>query len=205
MHELILSLINQYGYIGILLLIAIENVFPPIPSEVILTFSGFMAKEAELNILLIIIFSTLGSIIGAIILYFVGYLLNTQIFNKIIDTKLGKILHLKKDNINKSIEIFKTKGYKSVFFARLAPIIRSLISIPAGMCKMNFSLFLILTTLGSFIWNTILILLGNMVGENYLFVSEIISKYYKLLILIAIVIYIAIKWAKRNKIITIKH
>lgn len=190
MYETIINIISNFGYIGILLLIAIENIFPPIPSEVILTFSGFIAKDAKLNIFLIILFSTLGSIIGAIILYLLGYILNNTFFQKLIDTKLGELLHLNKDDINKSIALFKEKGYKSVFFSRLVPIIRSLISIPAGMAKMNFNIFLILTAIGSLIWNTLLIFIGFLVGKNYLIVAAFISKYYKLLFLIIILIYI---------------
>ena len=196
MNVTIINIINKFGYIGILLLIAIENIFPPIPSEIILTFSGFIAKSAELNLFLIIIYSTIGSVIGAIILYFFGVLL--------INSKVSKILHLKKDNINNSIETFKQKGYKSVFFCRLVPILRSLISIPAGLSKMNFPIFIALTTIGSFIWNTILILLGNMVGENYYLVADFVSSYYKIIILIVIIIYIIIKYLKSKKIITIK-
>lgn len=205
MYETIISIIADFGYIGILLLIAIENIFPPIPSEVILTFSGFVAKDANLNIFLIIMFATLGSIIGAIVLYLLGYILNNAFFQKLIDTKLGKILHLNKEDINKSINLFKEKGYKTVFYSRLVPIVRSLISIPAGMSKMNFNKFLILTTLGSIIWNTILIFIGVLVGKNYLIVATFISKYYKLLFIIIILIYLSRKYFKRNKIITIKN
>ncbi len=196
LNTAILSIINKFGYIGILLLIAIENIFPPIPSEVILTFSGFIAPSAELNLSLIIIFSTLGSVIGAIILYFIGYLL--------INSKVSKLLHFKKENITSSITTFKEKGYKSVFFCRLIPILRSLISIPAGISKMNFFVFLTLTTIGSLIWNTILILLGNMVGENYYLVADFISNYYKVIIFLFLIIFFFIKYKKSKKIITIK-
>lgn len=204
MYETIISMISDFGYIGILLLIAIENIFPPIPSEVILTFSGFVAKDANLNIILIIVFATFGSVIGAIILYLLGYILNKSFFQKLIDTRLGKILHLNKDDINKSIVLFKEKGYKSVFYSRLVPIIRSLISIPAGMSKMEFSKFILFTTIGSTIWNSILILIGVLVGKNYLIVATFISKYYKLLFIFIIIIYLLRKRLKRNKITTIK-
>lgn len=204
MQTLVIEFISKYSYFGILLLIALENIFPPIPSEIILTFSGFMAEKAELNLVLMIIFATLGSLIGAIVLYFLGYLLNTSIFNKIIDTKIGKLLHLKRDKIESSIEVFNKNGKYSVFFSRLVPIIRSLISIPAGIAKMNFSLFIILTTLGSLIWNSILILLGNMVGENFELVTNTISKYYKSFIIIFLVLFFLYKKVKGNKIITFK-
>ncbi len=193
-NTFILNTINKFGYFGIFLLITIENLFPPIPSEIILTFSGFIAKEAHLNLFLIIIASTLGSVIGAIILYYLGYFLNDKIIN---------ILKLNKNNTSKTMNEFNKSGKKSVFFGRLAPIIRSLISIPAGIAKMNIVEFTILTTLGSLIWNTILILLGNMIGENYIIVSEIIKDYYKPLIVILIIIYIIRKIINKNKIVTI--
>ena len=193
-NTFILKTINKFGYFGIFLLITIENLFPPIPSEIILTFSGFIAKEAHLNLFLIIIASTLGSVIGAIILYYLGYFLNDKIIS---------ILKLNKNNTSKTMNEFNKSGKKSVFFGRLAPIIRSLISIPAGIAKMNIVEFTILTTLGSLIWNTILILLGNMIGENYIIVSEIIKDYYKPLIVIFIIIYVIKKIINKNKIVTI--
>ena len=193
-NNFILGIINKFGYFGIFFLITIENLFPPIPSEIILTFSGFIAKQADLSIFLIIIASTLGSLIGAIILYYLGYFLNDRIIN---------ILRLNKENTNKSIEEFKENGKKSVFIGRLAPIIRSLISIPAGIAKMNIIEFIILTTLGSLIWNTILILLGNMIGENYIIVSKVISAYYKPIIFILIIFFIIKRIIKRNKIVAI--
>ncbi len=193
-NTFILNTINKFGYFGIFLLITIENLFPPIPSEIILTFSGFIAKEAHLNLFLIIMSSTLGSVVGAIILYYLGYFLNDKIIN---------ILKLNKNNTSKTMNEFNKSGKKSVFFGRLAPIIRSLISIPAGIAKMNIVEFTILTTLGSLIWNTILILLGNMIGENYIIVSEIIKDYYKPLIVILIIIYIIRKIINKNKIVTI--
>lgn len=193
-NTFILNTINKFGYFGIFLLITIENLFPPIPSEIILTFSGFIAKEAHLNLFLIIMSSTLGSVVGAIILYYLGYFLNDKIIS---------ILKLNKNNTSKTMNEFNKSGKKSVFFGRLAPIIRSLISIPAGIAKMNIVEFTILTTLGSLIWNTILILLGNMIGENYIIVSEIIKDYYKPLIVILIIIYIIRKIINKNKIVTI--
>lgn len=193
-NAFLLTTINKFGYFGIFFLIMIENLFPPIPSEVILTFSGFVAKQANLSLILIILFSTLGSVIGAIILYYLGYFLNDRIVN---------LLRLNKNNTNKTMEEFNKSGKKSVFLGRLAPIIRSLISIPAGIAKMNIIEFTVLTILGSLIWNTILIILGNIIGENYIIVSQVISKYYKPIIIILIIIYIIKRKINKNKIVTI--
>ena len=167
MEEFILSMMNQFGYIGVFLLIAIENIFPPIPSEVILLFGGFMTTYSELNIVLMIIFATLGSLIGAIVLYYIGKILNKERLKKIIDGKIGKILRLKNSDIDKADEWFDKKGNKTVFFCRFIPIVRSLISIPAGMSEMPLGKFFLYTTTGSLIWNTVLIIIGAIVGEKW--------------------------------------
>ena len=202
MNNYVISVMNKYGYLGILFLITIENIFPPIPSEVILTLGGFMTKQdgVSLNIFGVIIFSTLGSVIGAIILYFFGFIFNRDRLKRIINSKLGKILHLKLDDVEKSDNTFNKNGNLTVLYSRFIPIIRSLISIPAGMNKMNFMLFLIYTTIGSIIWNTVLVTLGALVGENYMLVAGIFSKYSKIILfgLIILVIYKIIMLFKKR-------
>ena len=139
------TIIVKYGYLGIFLLIAIENIFPPIPSEVILTFSGFICRYSDLSILSVIIFSTLGSIFGAILLYFLGFFLNKKKIITIARSKIGHFLKLKEDKILNSIDVFNEEGGKSIFICRFIPILRSLISIPAGISRYNFTVFLFLT------------------------------------------------------------
>ena len=189
MNSFIISIMNKYGYFGIVFLIAVENIFPPIPSEVILTLGGFMTSQKGINMNLfgVIFYSTIGSLIGAIILYYVGYLLNKDRLLKICDSKIGKILHLKKEDIIKSTDNFERNGNLTVFYSRFIPIVRSLISIPAGINKMKFGLFIIYTTIGSFIWNTVLCSLGKLVGENYMVVANIFSKYSKFILILLIV------------------
>lgn len=205
MEELILSIMNQFGYIGVLLLIAIENVFPPIPSEVILLFGGFMTTYTELNVIGMIIFSTLGSLIGAIVLYYVGKILNKERLKKIVSGKVGKILRLKNEDIEKADHWFDTKGNKTVFFCRFIPIVRSLISIPAGMSEMPMLKFLIYTTFGSLIWNTVLVVIGNRVGENWTSILDILDKYSHIVLVLLIIIAIVCiylfysKKLKKNK------
>lgn len=205
MEEMILSIMNQFGYIGVLLLIAIENVFPPIPSEVILLFGGFMTTYTELNVIGMIIFSTLGSLIGAIVLYYIGKILNKERLKKIVSGKVGKILRLKNEDIEKADHWFDTKGNKTVFFCRFIPIVRSLISIPAGMSEMPMLKFLIYTTLGSLIWNTVLVVIGNRVGENWTSILDILDKYSHIVLVLLIIIAIVCiylfysKKLKKNK------
>ena len=202
MQEIIISIMNKFGYFGVFLLIALENVFPPIPSEVILTFGGFMTIHSELNIILVIISSTLGSLIGALVLYFIGKILNKDRLKKIVSGKIGSILRLKPKDIEKADVWFDKKGNKSVFFCRFIPIIRSLISIPAGMSEMPMDKFIIYTTSGSFIWNSILIVLGSKVGENWTEIVSLINTYSKvvlIIIIIFLIVFIIIFYNKKYK------
>ncbi len=190
MEEFILSMMNQFGYIGVFLLIAIENIFPPIPSEVILLFGGFMTTYSELNIILMIIFATLGSLLGAIVLYYIGKILNKERLKKIVSGKIGKVLRLKNSDIDKADEWFDTKGNKTVFFCRFIPIVRSLISIPAGMSEMPLGKFFLYTTIGSLIWNTVLIVIGSIVGENWQSILNIFDTYSNIVLVLLVIIFI---------------
>lgn len=190
MQEFIINLMNQFGYIGIFLLIAIENIFPPIPSEVILTFGGYMTTYSNLNVPLVILSATLGSLLGAIVLYEIGKILNKERLMKIVSGKVGKILHLKKEDIESADKWFDTKGEKCVFFCRFIPIVRSLISIPAGMSEMNIPKFLIYTTIGSLIWNSVLVVVGSIVGENWENIVNIFDTYSTITLILLIIIFI---------------
>lgn len=190
MQEVIISIMNQFGYLGILLLIMIENVFPPIPSEIILCFGGFMTTSTKLTIVGVIISATIGSVLGAIILYFIGKILNKERLIKIVSGKVGKILRLKEKDIEMADKWFDTKGAKTVFICRFIPIVRSLISIPAGMSEMPFPKFLVLTTLGTVIWNTVLTILGSIMGENWSKIVEIIDKYANITLIILVIVFV---------------
>ncbi|MFR1755884.1 DedA family protein [Thomasclavelia spiroformis] len=202
MQEIILNIMNQFGYLGIFLLIAIENIFPPIPSEVILLFGGFMTTYTKLNILGIVIASLLGSLSGAIMLYYIGKIFNKNRLKKIISGKVGKILRLKNSDIDKADKWFDTKGQKTVFFCRFIPLIRSLISIPAGMSEMHMSKFLVYTTIGSLIWNTVLIVIGSIVGNNWTSILSVLDTYSKIVVIvmaIVVILFIVIFYKKRLK------
>ncbi|WP_055107815.1 DedA family protein [Paenibacillus ihumii] len=176
MENWITEFMEQFGYIGIFLLIALENVFPPIPSEVILTFGGFMTTYSSLTMIGVIIAATLGSVFGAVILYGAGYILNVDRLEAIIDN-WGKYLRLKKEDVRKADAWFDKYGYWTVLFCRMIPLIRSLISIPAGMAKMKFGLFLLFTTIGTLIWNIILVSVGAAVGSSWEKIVEFMDVY----------------------------
>lgn len=190
MQEFIISLMGQFGYFGVFFLIALENVFPPIPSEVILLFGGFMTTYTSLNIALMVVAATLGSLLGAIVLYYIGKILNKERLKKIVSGKVGKVLRLKEKDIDMADHWFDTKGNKTVFFCRFIPIVRSLISIPAGMSEMPMAKFLLYTTVGSAIWNTVLIVIGNRVGENWESILGVFDQYSHIVLILLILIFI---------------
>lgn len=166
MHEWITNFMNQFGYLGITLLIAIENIFPPIPSELILTFGGFMTTYTGMNIWFVALFATVGSVSGAIVLYSIGKVATVGKMEWIIG-KWGRVLGLKKEDVKRAEKWFIRRGTSTVFFCRFIPIIRSLISIPAGMAHMHKGKFLLYTTFGTAIWNIILICLGAFAGAGW--------------------------------------
>jgi membrane protein DedA with SNARE-associated domain len=166
MENWITEFMSEFGYIGVLLLIMLENIFPPIPSEVILTFGGFMTTFSDMTQTGVIIAATIGSVIGAMILYSIGLLIDVSRLEKIVD-RWGHFLRLTRKDIHKADAWFDKYGPWTVFFCRLVPLIRSLISVPAGMSNMNFPLFILLTTLGSLLWNGILVSLGVALGDNW--------------------------------------
>lgn len=183
MDSIVIEAINKCGYLGIVFLINIENIFPPIPSEVILTFGGFATTITDITVIGAIIASTIGSVLGAILLYWVGMFLSEEKIYSFTEGKCGRILGLKKTNINKAFRWFDSRGKYAVFFGRFIPIIRSLVSIPAGMAKMSMLPFLALTTVGSLIWNTALILLGRLAGESWGKVAGCIDGYSNIILI----------------------
>lgn len=187
MQTIIIDLIEQFGYFGITLLITLENVFPPIPSEIVLTFAGFMTKHSELQTLPVVLSATVGSVLGAAILYWVGRLLSTERLMRLVSGKVGRILHFEPADVRKAEAWFVKRGSIAVFFCRFVPIIRSLISIPAGTTKMRFGHFLLLTTAGTAVWNVVLVLLGRLAGHAWQQVAGYVDT-YALVALVVLVI-----------------
>ncbi|WP_214698774.1 MULTISPECIES: DedA family protein [unclassified Exiguobacterium] len=199
MSDWMISVIEQYGYIGIAFMIFIENVFPPIPSEVVLLFGGFFAVKTNLSIILVVVASTTGAILGAILLYGIGLLFDVEQIEK-WTKRYGKWLRLDIEDVKKADAWFDRYGGWMVFFGRLMPVVRSLISIPAGMSNMPFLKFLLLSTVGTAIWNTILILIGMKVGENWKEILTYLDAYsYTIygLLLIGMVGYLI--WRKKRQ------
>jgi len=202
MEQWIINLMSQFGYFGVFFLIFVENIFPPIPSEVILAFGGFATTVPEYNmtILGVILAATFGSVAGAVLLYWIGYKFNVEVIEGFI-AKWGHLLRLKVEDIEKAEKWFEKHGIAAVFFCRMVPVLRSLISIPAGMAEMKFRTFLTYTILGTLIWNIILVYAGAALGANWRSILAVLGTYQDVtlaaLVLVALGVIIWI--IRRNK------
>ncbi len=185
--EWILAIMAKFGYLGIIFAMFAENVFPPIPSEVIMPAAGFAASRGDLNLILVILAGTLGAMLGALPLYYLGSIFDKERLMTLTE-KYGKYVFVKPEDISATNDWFDNHGKKTVFFGRMVPGIRSFISIPAGMNKMPLLLFLTLTALGSSIWTTVLTLAGYYFGENYQVVETTLAPYSKIFGVLALII-----------------
>ncbi len=201
MQDMIIHLVEQFGYIGIILLIAFENIFPPIPSEVILTFSGFLTTYTSLSVWGVIFAATIGSYIGALFLYYVGRLLSKERLMKLVDGKAGRLLRFKREDVELTLDWFGKKGTKAVFFCRCIPILRSLISIPAGMAKMVMGPFTAMTVGGTLLWNILLVHLGAFAGASWDLVIKYMDTYknWTIIILIGAIVIVCAVFARRRR------
>ncbi|HBM79309.1 MAG: DedA family protein [Clostridiales bacterium] len=200
MQNWIINFMQHFGYLGTFIMILLENVFPPIPSEVVLTFGGFMTTRARMTILGVITSATAGSVSGAFVLYEIGRLFNVKRLENLIN-RWGHILRIKASDIEKADSWFTRYGYRTVFFCRMVPLVRSLISIPAGMANMKLGLFLLYTTTGTLIWNTALVYAGAALGESWQEILEFMDVYSEItfIILSLAVIFFVILWYVRKK------
>lgn len=166
MKQLVVEIINEYGYMGILILTAIESIVPVIPAEFILTIGGYATTVTDVTKGGVVFFASLGEIIGAFVLYMIGYFVSYERLEKILTGKIARVIHLKKGDIEKSKDWFLMKGKYTVMFSKCIPIIGSLISIPAGMAHMNIFVFLLFTMIGITVWNTILVNFGATIKKS---------------------------------------
>lgn len=154
--------ISSMGYFGVFFLMILESMIFPMPSELVMPFAGFLAYEGRFSLALVFLVSTLGSIVGSLISYYIGYYGG----NKIV-LRYGKYLFLNEKDLKKTQVWFNKKGERTIFIGRLIPVVRHLISIPAGIGKMDLTKFCIYTTLGALLWNAFLAYLGYLLGKNW--------------------------------------
>lgn len=195
MFDWVVSTIESWGYLGVFLLMVAEHLFPPIPSEVIMPLAGFLAAQDKLSLGLTILIGTLGSTIGTTAWYFIGmWIGETRI--KRFAARHGRLMALSPSDIDTARGWFERHGVAAVFFGRMIPAIRTLISVPAGLARMPFGKFLAFTAAGSAIWTGLLTCAGLLLHENYTRVEGYVDPLSKLVIfgVIAVYLYRVITW-----------
>lgn len=184
----IIQLIQSTGYFGIFILMGLESALVPIPSEVTMPFSGFLASRGELSFVLIVIVGTIANLAGSLLAYYIGYVLEETVLLNMI-RKYGKLILLSEHEYRKAEHWFRKYGDKIIFVSRLLPGIRTVISLPAGMFEMDLKKFVIYTTVGCLIWSTLLTYIGFVMGENW---NKLEPHYRKFEILIIVLLVLAI-------------
>ncbi|GAA2221788.1 DedA family protein [Streptomyces nogalater] len=192
------GLVDEMGGPGAGLAIALENLFPPLPSEVILPLTGFAAGQGMLSLASALFWTTLGSVAGAVTLYWIGMLFGRERMYAL----WARLPLVKTSDLERTEAWFARHGTKAVFLGRMVPIFRSLISVPAGLERMRMPVFIMLTTLGSLIWNSVLVLAGYWLGDQWGVVETsigILSKAVLALVAAALVTYLAVRLKGRRK------
>ncbi len=168
------DIIDKLGYVGVFALIVLENVFPPIPSEAILPLAGFLAGQGKMWLPAVIVAATLGAVVGALILYALGAWFGDERMRRLID-RFGRWLGVTEGDLDKANGWFDRHGGLAVLICRLVPIVRSLVSIPAGLRRMNLTTFVVYTAIGSGVWNSILVIAGWWLGDNWEDVGHVVD------------------------------
>lgn len=197
MSEWIINIMEQLGYLGIALLMFLDNVFPPIPSEVIMPSAGFTAAQGQLSLIGVIVAGSLGSLIAAATLYWIGRKISHDALFRWVN-QYGKYLFIKTDDVKKALDWFEKYGHRVVFFGRMIPAVRSLISIPAGMSHMPFWKFMTYSTLGTVIWTTFLATVGYYFGNNTALMQQIFSNVGYVIVAI-VTLFLIYLWFKKRK------
>jgi membrane protein DedA with SNARE-associated domain len=200
MVEWITNTINSLGYVGIGFLMFMENLFPPIPSELIMPLAGFTAAQGEMNVFYAVLAGVIGTVLGALPWYFAGKFLGGDRLKAWAD-RYGKWLGISSKEMDEATKWFVKHGGRTVLLCRLVPGVRTLISIPAGTCNMPFIPFLVYSTIGTLAWVSLLTGAGYLLGDNYELVEVYIGPLSKLIVgglLVAFIVWIVINRRKQN-------
>nr|WP_246450842.1 DedA family protein [Allostreptomyces psammosilenae] len=191
-------MMETLGAPGAGLAIALENLFPPLPSEVILPLAGFTASQGQMGLVAALVWTTIGSVVGALALYWVGAALGRDRIRAIAD----RMPLVKLEDVDRTEAWFARHGTKAVLLGRMIPIFRSLISIPAGIERMPLLRFLVLTTIGSGIWNTVLVMAGYLLGESWYRVEEyvgVLSRVVLVAVVVAVVFFVVTRFTSNRR------
>jgi membrane protein DedA with SNARE-associated domain len=188
MTEWITSTIYSLGYVGIGFLMFLENLFPPIPSELIMPLAGFVVQQGKMDFTLVVLAGVIGTVLGALPWFYAGRLLGEERLKKLCD-RYGKWLGISGEDISKSKNWFDRYGNKAVLLCRLVPGVRTLISIPAGIGNMNIIPFLIYSTIGTTLWVLLLTYAGFALGQNYKVVETYIDPISKVVVIVVVVAF----------------
>lgn len=190
----LVDLIFDWGYLGIFLLMVVESSFIPFPSEIVLIPAGYLAQKGEMSLFYIMLSGTAGSLVGAFVNYYLAFTLGRKLL-----TKYGRYFFIQESTLIKMENYFRAHGHISTFTGRLIPGIRQLISIPAGLAKMNLMTFSLYTTLGAGIWGAILVLLGYFIGSNEALISQYLSQItIATLIVLTLGVYLYYRYQKNK-------
>jgi membrane protein DedA with SNARE-associated domain len=185
------DVIEQLGYVGVALLVVLENVFPPIPSEIVLPFAGFVAQQGSYSVVLMILAATVGSVIGALIMYWIAAIIGDERLHA-FTRKFGKWVQIREADLTRAEEWFDRHAMSAVLVGRCVPLIRSVVSIPAGFRRMKLVPYIAYTFLGSLVWNIALVGAGAVLGENW----ESVGSYVEVFqwVVIALVMAVAARF-----------
>ncbi|MFI0481538.1 DedA family protein [Actinomadura sp. 9N215] len=192
------DLMDTLGAPGAGLAIALENLFPPLPSEVILPLAGFTVAQGRMSLAAALIWTTAGSVVGALVLYGIGALIGRDRIRALV----ARLPLVKLSDLDRTEAWFARHGAKAVFFGRMIPIFRSLVSVPAGVERMRMTTFLIYTGLGSLLWNTTFVLAGYGLGDNWRTVEEYVGVYSKGVLALAVLaaaVFVVVRIVKAGR------
>ena len=189
MFDWVVATIDSWGYLGVFVLMVAENVFPPIPSEVIMPLAGFLAGSGRLSLVLTMIVGTLGSVIGTLMWYYIGLWIGEARLKRWA-AKHGRLMTVSPADIDTAHRWFDRYGVLAVLLGRMLPTIRTLISVPAGFVRMPLGRFLVYTTIGSALWTSLLTIAGYLMQSQYALVSDWVDPLSKLVVVAVVAVYL---------------
>lgn len=206
-NEWALGIIGTLGYPGLGFIMFLENVFPPIPSEIVLPLAGWLTlgENAKFTLLGVTVVGAIGSVAGAYFFYGLGRWFDERRVRSLLQ-RFGRWFMLSEGDLDTALSWFERFGEYVIFFGRMVPIVRSLISVPAGLAKMNFARFTFYTAIGTALWSFVLAFAGRLLGENWHIVSEIIDKYENVVLVLGVLVVVGFFgyrfWQQRKRAVS---